>query len=62
MPHTTRKLFLNAREVAEALGVSHHTVARWCRTGRLRAIKLGRLVRVRAADIERLAESKERDS
>jgi excisionase family DNA binding protein len=57
---TTRKLFMNAREVAEALGLSHHTVARWCRDGRLRSIKLGRLVRVRTSDIEKLAQSEER--
>lgn len=39
-------------EVAERLSISAHTVRGYIRTGRIRAIKVGRLWRVRESDLQ----------
>lgn len=45
---------LGLREAGELYGMSHHTLLRWCRIGKLPVVKLGRRVlRVRASDLER---------
>lgn len=53
---------LDPIEVAEALGVSPKTLARWrCeQTGGPRWVKIGRLVRYRAADVDAYVESRVR--
>lgn len=43
---------LGAEEVAEYLGVGQVTVWRWCREGRLRCMKVGKLWRVRREALE----------
>jgi len=44
---------LSVKEVAETLGVTVDTVQRWLAAGKLKGIKLGRLWRVRSADLEK---------
>jgi excisionase family DNA binding protein len=41
---------MTPREAAVHLRVTPRTVARWCRDGKLRAIKVGRVWRVRTWD------------
>ena len=41
-----------AEEVAEYLGVERSTVQRWCRSGHLRCIKIGRGWRIRRSALE----------
>lgn len=43
---------LSAKQVAERLGLSPLTVAEMMRDGRLPAVKLGRLPRVRTSDLD----------
>ncbi|HXF36593.1 MAG TPA: helix-turn-helix domain-containing protein, partial [Actinomycetota bacterium] len=44
--------FVTAREVAERLGVAPDTVTRWCREGRIPAVRPGRDWRIPASVIE----------
>jgi excisionase family DNA binding protein len=46
------KPYFTASEVAKMLLVSPQTVSSWCREGKLRAIRAGRLWRIRPADLE----------
>jgi excisionase family DNA binding protein len=43
---------LTLEEAAEVLKVSPQTVRTWVAVGKIRAVKLGKLVRVRPADLE----------
>jgi excisionase family DNA binding protein len=45
--------FLTVREFAGFLGVSEKTVRRLIATGRLRCIRIGRLVRIERGDVSR---------
>lgn len=45
---------LTTTEVAEALGISRRTVLRRVRDGSIRAMTLGRAVRIPRAEVERL--------
>jgi excisionase family DNA binding protein len=40
------RLAYSMREHADAMGVSERTVYAWIKTGKLRALKIGRLVRI----------------
>lgn len=46
--------FLTTRQVAELLKLSEATVRKWCREGRLPAVKLGKSYRIRRSDLDRL--------
>ena len=48
---------LTCREVAQIYGVKPATVWGWIRTGRLKAVKLGRLYRVEEKEAEKLKEA-----
>src|SRR5436309_4531607 len=48
---------LTPEQVAERLQVTERTVYGWLRRGRLPALKLGRLWRIRPADLEAFLES-----
>lgn len=37
---------LSTRQVGEALGFSDRTIARWCRIGDIKAVKVGRVWRI----------------
>jgi excisionase family DNA binding protein len=43
-------------EVAELLRVDVETVRRWCRTGEIQAVKVGRVWRVKRETIEAIME------
>ena len=47
-------------EVAELLKVSYRTVQEWIRTGKLPAVRYGRLFRVRAADLVQVGQETSR--
>lgn len=44
----------SVEEVAEYLQVSTETVRRYCRTGKIKATKLGNTYRIRRSDVEKL--------
>ncbi|HOD04912.1 MAG TPA: helix-turn-helix domain-containing protein [Anaerolineaceae bacterium] len=44
--------FLTIPEVAEALQVSHRTVFRWMSEGLLPVVRVGKITRIRQADME----------
>ncbi|MFD6815237.1 helix-turn-helix domain-containing protein [Enteractinococcus coprophilus] len=48
---------MTPQEVADLLRVSHHTIARWRRDGRLRAFDMGRTVRIRKEDLRELLQA-----
>lgn len=48
--------FLDKKDVAARLGVSHRTVTRLIASGQLKALKVGAQVRVRPADLDRFVE------
>ncbi|MBK9943669.1 MAG: helix-turn-helix domain-containing protein [Kouleothrix sp.] len=50
--HAVEKQYLTASEVAALLRISPQTVSSWCREGRLKAIRAGRVWRIRPADLE----------
>ncbi len=56
------KDLLGVEEVAEYLGVGKVTVWRWCREGRLRCLKVGKLWRVRREALEDLLNRSEKVS
>ena len=45
--------YLTVRETADRLRVTPHTVYRWCRAGRLQAMKIGKEWRIPAQQVER---------
>jgi len=51
--------YLSPRQVAERLGVSVKTVSRRIADGELRAARIGRLIRIAAADVQRYVERHE---
>jgi len=53
---------LSAEEVGEILKVSRITVRRWCRAGKLPAVKIGKAYRIRRKDLERWFEEKLRSA
>jgi excisionase family DNA binding protein len=57
IPH--EKALFDADEVAQYLGVERTTVQRWCRSGYLKAIKIGRDWRIRRAALEDLLKRSE---
>ena len=51
---------LDVTAVAETLGVCPRTVRRMIKDGRIPALRVGRSVRIRAADLNRLINSRDR--
>ena len=52
---------LSPREFAERLSISRWTVYSWVASGRIAYSKIGRLVRIRASEIERIVDQGRRD-
>lgn len=50
------KRLLTYYQVADQLGVGLRTVKRWRSEGKLRAVRIGRVVRFRPEDVQRLVE------
>jgi excisionase family DNA binding protein len=51
---TKMKLLLSPAEVSRILGVRPRTVARWCRDGDVKALKVGRVWRIHRLEVRRL--------
>jgi excisionase family DNA binding protein len=51
----SQSIFLTVAECAQALQCSPATIKRLLKKGELRGIKIGRLVRIPASELERLA-------
>lgn len=49
-----RPMVYTPREVSKILGVSYITVTRWCRAGRIRALKLGHQWRISEEEVDRI--------
>jgi excisionase family DNA binding protein len=47
---------LTVKDAAQRLACSEAAIRKWIAQGRLRAVRVGRLVRVRPADLERMVE------
>ena len=52
------RLVLSPAEAAEAFGVGERTMRRWIADGTVPAFRVGRVVRVRLEDLERLADAR----
>jgi excisionase family DNA binding protein len=50
-------LFMTVAEAAEALGVTQSCIRRWILERRIATVKIGRLVRIPASEIQRIIES-----
>jgi excisionase family DNA binding protein len=46
--------FLTQAQAGEALGVTGRTIYQWIREGRIRAAKIGRLVRIKRSELDRM--------
>ena len=55
---TSKDEILKISEVAQLLKVSELTVRRWCKAGKLPAVKLGKHYRIRLQDINKIFEDK----
>jgi excisionase family DNA binding protein len=47
---------LTVKDAAQLLACSEAAIRKWIAQGRLRAVRVGRLVRLRPADLERMVE------
>ena len=47
---------LSVEEAAKILGVNEQTVRRWVREGRIKASKVGRLIRIKEEDLNTFLE------
>jgi excisionase family DNA binding protein len=56
---TPKEGLMTPREVSKFLRVKPRTVAKWCREGRLRAIKVGHVWRIRTFDGKPIIEVRE---
>jgi len=48
------KLLMSPAEVGRIVGVRPRTVARWCREGKIDALKMGRVWRINRATVKRI--------
>jgi excisionase family DNA binding protein len=55
-PGNLEETFLTVAEVAEMLKLNQQTVRNWIDQGRLPALRVGRRVRIRRSDLERVLE------
>ncbi len=55
--HAVEETYFTVEEVAERLKVSHMTVYRWIKAGKLDAYKIGGEFRITERDIERFLEA-----
>ena len=51
MTHAQLGTMLTAEMVADRMGVSERTVFRWIKTGRLKAFRMGRVLRIPEAEL-----------
>ena len=51
---------LSVKETAELFGVTKRTVFRWIKSGKMKSVKIGRTVRIKESEIERVIKEGER--
>lgn len=56
------KPFFKVKEVADAFGLTPFTIHRWIRERKLKAVKIGGSVRIRAEEIEKFVAAGEKVS
>ena len=57
----TQCLMLSPKEFANRLSISRWTVYAWIQDGRIKSVKIGRLVRIPASEVERLVQEGARE-
>ena len=57
----TQCLMLSPKEFANRLSISRWTVYAWIQDGRIKSVKIGRLVRIPASEVERLVQEGEQE-
>ena len=50
------QIAIGVKDAATRIAVSHWTIRQWIKTGKLRAVKLGRRVLIEPGELERLVE------
>ena len=45
---------LSVKETADLFGVTKRTVFRWIKSGKMKSVKIGRTVRIKESEIERV--------
>lgn len=45
---------LSVKETAELFGVTKRTVFRWIKSGKMKSVKIGRTVRIKKSEIDRV--------
>lgn len=58
---TESQELLSTKEVAKLFSVSKQTVRAWMRSGQLKSIHVGQIVRVRREDVQAFIEQNERE-
>ena len=51
---------LSVKETADLFGVTKRTVFRWIKSGKMKSVKIGRTVRIKESEIERVIKEGER--
>ena len=54
--HISENRFLTPQQFADRLSISRWTVYAWLQEGRIKSVKLGRLVRIPESEVERLVQ------
>ena len=54
--NTSNHRFLSPREFAQKLSISRWTVYAWISEGRIKSVKIGRLVRIPESEVDRIVE------
>lgn len=49
-----KTIYLTRKRIAERLGISDRSIDRWIKSGRLKAVKIGRSVRVAESSVDKL--------
>ena len=59
--NTSNHRFLSPREFAQRLSISRWTVYAWLQEGRIKSVKIGRLVRIPESEVDRLVQEGSRE-
>jgi len=54
--HTDNQQFLSPQEFADLLSISRWTVYAWLQEGKIRSVKIGRLVRIPESEVSRIVQ------
>ncbi len=54
--HISENRFLTPQQFADRLSISRWTVYAWLQEGRIKSVKIGRLVRIPESEVERIVQ------